>query len=62
MENIQREMDIDFFFILRVCSSRNGFLPAEMVKVLREMLHPFLDRQAEMENIQGEMNIYFFSS
>ncbi len=33
-----------FFFILRVCSSRHGFFPAEMLNILTEMVHPFLHR------------------
>jgi hypothetical protein len=39
------------FFILRRCSSRNGFFSAEMLKIPGEILHPFLHLQAEMENI-----------
>jgi hypothetical protein len=32
----------------------------EMVKIPSEMLHPFLHSQAETENMQREMDIYFF--
>jgi hypothetical protein len=41
MENTYREK-LDFFFILRGCSRRNGYFPAEMLKILTEMVHPFL--------------------
>ncbi len=39
---------------LRRYSSRNGIFPAEMLKILSEMVHRFLHLPAEMENTYRE--------
>ena len=48
----------NFFHLIRMYPSRDGFFPAETVEIQREMLHPLPELSVEMETIGREMECF----